>query len=237
MKNSLLIFLVPFWLYGCSNPAKSSTYVKYFSNGKVEFEVPVKDGVWDGLGIGYYPSGKKRGVVTYVNGKKEGVSFEYWEGGGVLEEGFYVDGHKVGEWNMYSSTKHILSEKIFYNDLGRVVDFHRYDRSGSGRRNADMFPITYIYDSATTEFRNTFFIKMGNADSLTYQKGIMIITSGFRDGKPVDTLSLIEGDNRDGFLYEFTPVKEGENSIVGKVILDVAGKPFPFEFIYDYQAK
>lgn len=229
MKHTYLLFI----FFCCCT--KQSTHLEYNADGQVEFEVPIKNGHWNGTAKGYYPSGKLRGVVNYVDGKMEGESFEYYESGTVVEERHYSNGVRTGTWREFDSNQHLV-EEVFYDSLGYVSDFHRYKLGV--RDTSYLYPIIYTRaDTVRLGKKTSLFVKLGNADDQKFTKGVLLITSGLKDGMPLDTLAQIDGDNRKGFIFEFTPVTPGENQINGLLMLYTKGRYRPFRFEFTYEVK
>lgn len=68
---------------------------KYYANGKLAREIPLKDGLISGEVKDYYENGKIRSAANFVNGVIDGVVKKYNQAGKVIKETLYKNGKKV----------------------------------------------------------------------------------------------------------------------------------------------
>ena len=68
---------------------------KYYANGKLAREIPLKDGLISGEVKDYYENGKIRSAANFVNGDIDGVVKKYNQAGKVIKETLYKNGKKV----------------------------------------------------------------------------------------------------------------------------------------------
>ena len=62
-----------------------SLYCSYHKNGKLNVEVPKRNGKWEGLAKSYYESGKLESETPFKNGQEEGLAKSYYEKNGSVE--------------------------------------------------------------------------------------------------------------------------------------------------------
>ena len=74
---------------------------EYYESGEVFREVPLKNGVIDGVTKEYYKSGKILRELLHKNGVGEGISKEYYENGNLKAEVTYHNGKANGVSKMY----------------------------------------------------------------------------------------------------------------------------------------
>jgi hypothetical protein len=226
-------------LCNCSKPEQE---IVYHPNGKIRFEVPLKNGKRHGRARGYFESGKLQGEVEYVNGKEEGTWYELDEFGHLIEKKNYHNGRLVG-WDEIYHSSGVLLEKTFFDSLGRPQDFRKYKRNGERDLNF-ISPILYtIPDSVKLGNVSLFFARLGNADSTKISKGYLLITSGFdslKNHAPLDTLADVFSTNEAGFYYEFKPSRKGQNTLVGSLrFVDSRGFVIsgPHRFTYEFEVR
>jgi hypothetical protein len=222
-------------LMGCDNIEK-----KYFPNGQVRFEVPVKDGKWHGRARGYYESGKLRGEVEYVEGKEEGLWTEFDEMGNLLERRNYSNGVLM-EQSVYSDG--VLVGETIYDSLGRPWDVRQYNKNGE-RDSTFMSVILYtVPDTIRMGEEASLFVRLANADSTKISAGYLLIASRFdslKNNIPADTLANIYSTNDVGFKYRFKRLQKGESEIHGSLrFVDKTGVTInaPTRFIYQFQVR
>ena len=68
---------------------------KYYANGKLAREIPLKDGLINGEVKDYYENGKIRSTATFIDGDIDGVVKKYNQAGKVIKETLYKNGKKV----------------------------------------------------------------------------------------------------------------------------------------------
>ena len=71
----------------------------------------------EGIYKRYYTSGKVKYEVNYVDGKREGKWVRYYKSGKVFEEGNYKDGKLNGKWIYYDEEGTITDEDIYENGV------------------------------------------------------------------------------------------------------------------------
>ena len=100
----------------------------YYENGKLEGEIPYKNGEIDGLLKGYYENGKLEAEIPYKNGEIDGLSKTYYEDGSLRVEIPYKNGKLEGLSKTYYKNGDLLSEITFKN--GTTVSGFMYEPTG-----------------------------------------------------------------------------------------------------------
>jgi hypothetical protein len=239
MKYRLATASLFVWSFICNCSDEPKKFVEYHDNGKLKFEVNVRDGKWHGEALGYYESGALRGKVRFANGQKAGPSYEYYESGKLKIVSHYENDIQVGEMLEYFRNGR-LYERSILDSSGNMVDFHRFDETGVSDFRFQ-FPLVYTLPKHPRLGQRTLVkARLGNADS-TIGPGNFLITSGFnKEGDPIDTIYVDQADNHRGFSYEFTPKKPGKDTLRGILIFpaaDEVSKPKRYRIEYLYQVQ
>jgi len=222
----------------CCSPGDRE--VEYYPSGKKKFEVPVKNGKWNGKATGYFESGAVQGEMMYVDNQKEGRAVEYYESGGVKIITSFHQNRKVG-WTQYFSSRGILQDEFLFDSLGGLVDYHEYDSLGQ-RDLKTVAPIGHFIPDTIRQGDNVkFFVRLGNADSTVFKNGTLFVTSSFDSVRyqPRDTLAAIHSDNAKGFSFSFIARQKGENTLNGFLVFDTENAdslvrgPHKFVYVFD----
>lgn len=149
MKNLslLLSFFVLLLFTACDGPGLSGKTVKkeYFTGGKIRSEFimddktglngllkkygyeghvtstsQIKNGVQDGLEIGYDSKGRVLWRQSYVNGRQEGIQKAYYPNGDLMITYTYRNGVKEGVAQTYRKDGSV-DKKVFYRN-GRIAN-------------------------------------------------------------------------------------------------------------------
>ena len=80
------------------NKKDTQCYTAHYANGNVRWMMTVKNGLADGVFLGYYENGVKRFRCSYVAGKRQGEYWQFSEDGSVEEKGIYKDDVKTQVW-------------------------------------------------------------------------------------------------------------------------------------------
>jgi antitoxin component YwqK of YwqJK toxin-antitoxin module len=90
--------------------------VKKYSDGGVRAEIPMKNGIKNGLAVEYYQSGKVYREIEYVDGKKEGIAKRYYENGKLAQETMYKNDKIHGTQNKYREDGKPASMAVYFED-------------------------------------------------------------------------------------------------------------------------
>ncbi|MDN3581329.1 hypothetical protein [Mucilaginibacter flavus] len=104
----------------------------FFANGKsgtLKVKGSIKNGLPDGLVIGYFDNGKKNFELTMKDGKRDGPVKEYFESGNLKAEMNIVNELRDGQSLTYYETGEKHTEATFKNGV-EVGDFIEYDKLG-----------------------------------------------------------------------------------------------------------
>lgn len=136
-RCSLNYIAIVFFMAGLFSCNSSEMEKKYYSNGQVEQEVPLTNGVPHGKLVDYYPNSKISGIGYFKNGKREGETLSFYQNGNIKTKATYVNGliHGTSEAYYENGT---LKKKIpfqngnvngwveFYNENGQLEAKHEY---------------------------------------------------------------------------------------------------------------
>ncbi len=110
-------------------------YVKYYENGKKEFECEVADGEKNGTEITYYENGLIHTKANYKNGKYEGIFYEFSEDGGTCEQLEFLKGDPLTSYYTLSTSdgyvaKYRLSDNSLYLEEPSLKEQQPYYENG-----------------------------------------------------------------------------------------------------------
>lgn len=88
----------------------------YYANGQKAWDVPLKDGWWDGKITAWYPDGKIWRTGTYYNDLRQGSYVNYYENGKVMSEEMYEFGLKHGVCKYFDINGNLEKEISYYDD-------------------------------------------------------------------------------------------------------------------------
>ncbi len=92
-------------------------YKLVYPNGKTYYELPLLNGVWEGVQKSYYPDGKVMNEVIFKNDMKEGTAKYYHSNGKLSLEGTYLYDLKHGAWKSYSEEGMLEYEEYYVDGL------------------------------------------------------------------------------------------------------------------------
>jgi uncharacterized protein len=95
---------------------KLKTHTFFYSSGKVKEVNNYKNGMLDGVVIGYYPNGAKNYEVQYEEDKKNGASRIYYLNGKLKSEAWYTAGELNGHLIEYNLKGNITSTSTYLYD-------------------------------------------------------------------------------------------------------------------------
>jgi antitoxin component YwqK of YwqJK toxin-antitoxin module len=96
----------------------TGNFVRYYSNGKLQFEIPYVDGIPVGQYKEWYIDGTLKLVGNYNNEGLENGEFRKWyENGIICFEGFYKNGECDSTWNFYSRIGVLMKKSFFRNGM------------------------------------------------------------------------------------------------------------------------
>ena len=103
---------------------------EYYSNGKLELEMPYKNGKVEGIAKQYYENGKLGLESPHKNDKREGIEKWYYENGELKTEIPYKNGKKEGIKRWYYANGNLEGE-IPYKNGKREGTAKEYDKMGN----------------------------------------------------------------------------------------------------------
>ncbi|MBL7964347.1 MAG: hypothetical protein JNM31_10955 [Flavobacteriales bacterium] len=108
---------------------KPGDYVieEVYANGKPYCRIPMKNGMFHGKAVWFYPDGGKEYEGEYFNGQKHGRFTGYHPNGKVQNEEQYDLGQRTGVWKSYHDNSQLRIERTFEDDrmVGLYKSFHR----------------------------------------------------------------------------------------------------------------
>jgi uncharacterized protein len=106
----------------------SGIYKLFHPNGKLYYEQPVVNGVFEGMQKSYYPNGTIMNEVMYKNDQKEGTAKYYHTNGKLSAEGSFLYDLKTGTWKTYEPDG--TTEEIEEYDEGQLNGICKYLEDG-----------------------------------------------------------------------------------------------------------
>jgi len=148
MKNSLLVLISLFLLFGCNQVEKqyypsgnlkskiqyknnkiNGYYKIFYKNGNLKESFFYKNDTLEGLGKENFENGQTKWEANYINGKTDGIYYEYNEKGLLITKANFKNGKQEGLTYYYHSNGEI-ERKIEYNNGTQNGDFFSYDSNG-----------------------------------------------------------------------------------------------------------
>lgn len=121
-------------------------YKLVYPDGKSYYELPLVNGVWEGMQKMYYPDGRLMNEVMFKNDEKNGTAKYYHTNGKLSMEGAYLYDLKTGVWKSYNENGVLEYEENYvdglqdgkskYYDNGKLereVDYKEGNKSGTSR--------------------------------------------------------------------------------------------------------
>jgi len=151
---------------GCDSPRQAKTAPgddeaqdvnrAYYKDGKLETEIPMRNGKKHGIARSYYPNGKLRLELEYRFGKKEGLSKRYYESGALYQTTEYKQDMFDGIQTKYRENGNKISEQPYHLDLP-CLGLKEYLLDGSPRQHYPTIVITPVDELLTKgEYRLMF---------------------------------------------------------------------------------
>jgi uncharacterized protein len=130
-----------------------------YPNGKIYYEIPLVNGVYQGVEKKYFPDGKIMSEIVFKNDQKSGFAKYYNLDGKLSTEGNYFNDLKTGTWKSYDNEGKVDELETFidgeldgtckYYDNGiltREINYKEGDREGALiRYNNSGGPIFQLY--------------------------------------------------------------------------------------------
>ena len=115
------VFFIIFFIAIIEIVAQTDSLVTFYSNGKIESIVHLRDDFRDGDAKFFWENGNIKEELTYVNGRVEGLVRRYNQDG-VIQEMFSIeDGKREGPTSLFDSTGKYIDD-IYYEEGVLVVD-------------------------------------------------------------------------------------------------------------------
>lgn len=121
----------------------SGKFISYYSNGQIEQEGSLKDGVLDKKFTGYYPNGQIRVESNYIMGAPNGKVVAFYENGEKKCELNYKNGKFEGSNIVYATVFNPKYEVIF--KAGKIVKEIKYSPNGE---------VTSVREQGDTNFNS-----------------------------------------------------------------------------------
>lgn len=194
---------------------KLETEKEYYEDGRIKSIRLYRNGVPEGIAIGYSPEGKIVSATEYRNGilfgeglvledgSRNGHWKEYYPGGFLKAEGDYTNGIKTGSWKYYHQNGKIEQTGVYnkegkpdgvwkwYFDSGQLLreeNYYRGKKDGLSEEYAEDGTIIEHGDYLDDQEDGSWFQLIGDF----YQKGSY--TDGLRTG-PWISYQLHQGEN------------------------------------------
>jgi antitoxin component YwqK of YwqJK toxin-antitoxin module len=116
-------------MYTKTNTLYTGEFFDNGNSGTLKVKGTIKNGLPDGLIIGYFDNGKRSFELTMKDGKKNGTAKEYLENGNLKSEINIVNDLSEGQSLTYYETGQKHTEATFKNGV-EVGDFIEYNKQG-----------------------------------------------------------------------------------------------------------
>lgn len=202
MKNIILV-LISIVFFSCSNKKE----IAYFENGKLKYEVNLRNGLREGEFISYCENGEIELKANYLNGKLNGSSIKYFSNGEIKEIANYLNGKLDGSSIKYFSNGKI--KEIANYDKGEIIsDIVKFDLYGNIKKiekykDSKLYGLKYFDSKGNLTFSTPFLYLTSDKDTITvdeiFQTQIQVV------GKPKDfnfSLSFMTDSSKDGCKYK-----------------------------------
>jgi len=167
----------------------------------------------------WFENGQLRREKEYVDGRRHGQMTEWHSDGTKAEEGTYQNGLREGLWQGWHEVTgakyweathadgHIVGEKVYWYDSGRLEGKETYDSEGHIQRKAGWYPDGRMRMDGT-------FRKGRQHGTWTYWKpdGTVKAQGEWRDGKPWEGMCGVRMASDAGSMFGllvFTEYREG----------------------------
>jgi len=94
-----------------------NNFIKITVEEQAKVLLEVKNGLLDGTGVTYYPSGKLLQKRKFINGKAEGELVEYYENGVVKEKAYFINDKQEKEHFFYDEKGKLIKTDIYKNGI------------------------------------------------------------------------------------------------------------------------
>ena len=112
--NNIKKFMIPVRSMDIGNREEKSDYkhIKWYKNGRMQFEYSCENGLKHEIGKGWYYNGQKQYEHNYKHGLRHGLCRNWFENGQINYEENYENGLKQGvyrEWYENGQIKHEIN--------------------------------------------------------------------------------------------------------------------------------
>lgn len=125
MKNSFIILLIPFILFGCENRKEE----QFYPEGQLKLKVELINNKRSGLLTEYYKTGKIKATSNWVEGQLDGEAIEYYENGSIWTISNYMGGETEGQVTFYRENGQLMEVQVYDDD--NLIYFIRYDEDSN----------------------------------------------------------------------------------------------------------
>jgi hypothetical protein len=186
---------------------------EYHDNGEIKLKYKTdKKNNWTGLVKQYYQSGDLEFECEYIEGAPDGIAKFYYKNGDLKTTKVYQNGTLDGISHWYDSLGFLNYSELYSNDT--LVNYFYYNRESeiidgweqldiNFKPNMKDFKITFLNSSDTLKAGESVIVDARHASILPYQ-----IKLRFSNGRM--TLKR----KPDSVLYNFTPKRIGESSVL-----------------------
>lgn len=219
----VLVLVVSF---SSCEPTKES---QFYSNGELEYEVPLKNGKREGEMISYLENGNISVKASFKSGKLNGLTTGYDSLGNVVSRIEYKDDLKHGKAEMFYSNGNAksmatheqgklvgplleyyengdLSKRYYFDSNSEIIYFKSYSRSGVLYES--LLPVSTSFEESSSEL--TIGLNYSEYDSA----GMLILIGNLdEDNKLLDTLEAFKVRDLD-YTYKLKPNQKEVTGVV-----------------------
>ena len=199
------ILLIEIILLSCNENTISDDLnrKKYYSNGKLKSEVPIKNKMKNGLANFYFENGSIEQSVNYENDVQNGKATFYYSNGNLKAEGYFKNGLQFGEFKFYNQNGkleetqdfQLVKEKIYLNQ------YKKYGKNGELLNHLSNYVSINCPDTMCLNNVDSLEIRL---EASVYKDKIRVITGGFDENysvKDPGKTDTIDGSNNKALLF------------------------------------
>lgn len=211
-------------IYASVNDTLNFKVNHYYLNGQLKGSYIVKQGKYEGAAVTYYESGVLENITKYKNGLVHGVNKVYNESGEKTRESLYLENtQKI--YKEFFNNPDGYTKEVFYTvksgeaeEIGQIV----YDKDGDIVTDFTFYCLIELEkDTVNLGDKLKFVITpiIGNCNDecvIELKIGGLNNVLEFIDENDVESFTL---QNNDSFLYETSAKHNGDNLLLGKILV------------------
>jgi hypothetical protein len=147
MKDYIFYFLMALVCCSClqdkKNPDQGEIIQKYYPDGKLHKEIPLRQGKNHGVAKEYYKNGQLFQAIHYVNGTRHGIARQYYDNGKLSRETPYDSGQITGIRKKYRRDGMLQAEIPYVADQ-ECIGLKEYTLKGTLKNDYPTIVVTPV---------------------------------------------------------------------------------------------